>query len=948
MSKSKIKIYVTCFNNKITIPDNDLFELVQGGAANSERRLPGMLHDDKGDNISKLNPRFNDAATIYWAWKNFDNDYYGFFQYRRFLSFNTEILKKNRYEYPYDTNDEKAFAEMRLLDAEKMRGFIEQYDVITCNYLQYDKDYYSLYQQFCEVPYEREEDLNLLIEVIQQRSPEFMPAVRKYLFEDGKGYFANLFIMRKEYFHQLCEWMFDILFEFDRRMDYNDYTFAQRRVPGYCSERLLGIFYTYLQMNEKTCKFGTLQKCFFQTTREQPLDPIFPDSKRTVPIVLSASKQSLPYCNVTVQSIINHMSPDLFYDIVILHEEITSYAIKRFVKTATKRNCSIRFANVSSYLVRHKLREDGAAGKEDYYRFVLCDVMGRYDKAIYLDSGVIALEDIAHLKEIELNEYALAAVVDTPANSLSDNSRRLSPKRDTAGFQQECLQTEVLLFNVEEFSRLAGWEQLIRTAEERAGSSSRDILNCTVQGRVKRLDAEWNVAAEQSVYRQPQENGTPKIIRYAGSEKPWNNPKINGAELFWETAKSAPLYSDIVARQQLKKFDRYFPGYLPEADKSLLNKQPDSKLQKRKGEKESSPDLALKQNSSRPWECILEEAAFPDTGLSPAFEADNIAIELLSSAYYLPYLAVTIQSIIESGDSSKNYDIIVFTDGIPKERQKKLKRVADGYSNVSIRFADVSQHLALLNGAQLPQYAKLIYCRVWMAHILKNYDQIICVDSDMVVTTDVSIFADYDFGDDFVLAAHEWCYGEYGDELGLDDCTKTAINAGFMVMNLKKIREIYPAIMMVSLCNARGWRYMDQDILNILFQGKIQYLDYDWNFRMDYDSVGALHITECLNNPYYQRKSPKIIHFAGEAKPWKISGVRYEEEFWDIAERSKFYREIMVARISTPYSAPYPVVAQPKRLLRIDHPARKYLDALLPKGTKRREFIKKILRFFIR
>lgn len=128
------------------IPDNDLFELVQGGAANSKQHLPGMLHDDTGKNISELNPRFNDAATIYWAWQNFDNDYYGFFQYRRFLSFNTDILKKNHYEYQYNTNDEKAFAEMHLLDAEKMRDFIERYDVITCNYLQYDKNYYSLYQ----------------------------------------------------------------------------------------------------------------------------------------------------------------------------------------------------------------------------------------------------------------------------------------------------------------------------------------------------------------------------------------------------------------------------------------------------------------------------------------------------------------------------------------------------------------------------------------------------------------------------------------------------------------------------------------------------------------------------------------------------------------------------------------------------------------------------------
>lgn len=214
----------------------------------------------------------------------------------------------------------------------------------------------------------------------------------------------------------------------------------------------------------------------------------------------------------------------------------------------------------------------------------------------------------------------------------------------------------------------------------------------------------------------------------------------------------------------------------------------------------------------------------------------------------------------------------------------------------------------------------------------------------MVVMTDIGVFANYDFGEDFVLAAHEWCYGDYGDELGLDDCTKTAINAGFMVVNLKKVREVYPAIMLIALCNARPWKYMDQDILNILFQGKIRYLDYDWNFRMDYDSIGILHITECLNNPHYQRKNPKIIHFAGSAKPWKISGIKCEDEFWNIAERSIFYREIMLSRMAV--TNPTAVVAQPERLLRIDHPARKYLDPLLPKGTKRREFIKKIVRFF--
>lgn len=941
MSKSKIKIYVTCFNNKIMIPDNDLFELVQGGAANSKQHLPGMLHDDTGKNISELNPRFNDAATIYWAWQNFDNDYYGFFQYRRFLSFNADILKKNHYEYQYNTNDEKAFAEMHLLDAEKMRDFIERYDVITCNYLQYDKNYYSLYQQFCEVPYQHEKDLNLLIEVIQQRSPEFMPAVRKYLFEDGKGYFANLFIMRKKYFRKLCEWMFDILFEFDRRMDYTGYSFGEKRIPGYCSERLLGIFYTYLQMNDESCRFGTLQKCFFKTTREQPLDPMFMETKCTVPIVLSASKQSLPYCNVTVQSILDHASPDYFYDIVILHEEIAPYTMKRFIGTTDAKNCSIRFANISSYFVGSVVRENGDISKEECYRFVLCDVMRQYNKVVCLDSGVIVLRDIADLMQIEMDGYVLAAVQGANKTHLEGDGQRTLKKGYFASAPQEQFLTDILVYSVEEFNRLADWKGMLKAAEEQRGSSIQTVLNRVAQGHIKQLDPMWNITSE-NIGQAWQQCG---VVRYTGPRKPWNDPEISFGDVFWETAKRVPLYSDIVARQRLRKFDRYFPGYVLETDKGLVKEQNENGQRGKSDSRKDKSGLFLKHQPLRPWEYVLEETAFPDTGLTPAFEENNVAIGLLSSAYYLPYLAVTIQSIIENGEPDKNYDIIILTDGVPKVRQKKLKRVADGYTNVSVRFSDVSQHLALLNGTQLPQYAKLIYCRVWMAHILKNYDQIICVDSDMVVMTDIGVFANYDFGEDFVLAAHEWCYGDYGDELGLDDCIKTAINAGFMVLNLKKVREVYPAIMLIALCNARSWKYMDQDILNILFQGKIRYLDYDWNYRVDHDVfLTSVQFIQSKYNPCYKVLSPKILHFAGLAKPWNIPGVKYENEFWNIAERSIFYREIMVAQMAV--TNPTAVVAQPERLLRIDHPARKYLDPLLPKGTKRREFIKKIVRFF--
>ena len=40
-----------------------------------------------GENIYPKNPDYCELTAQYWAWKNIDCDYYGFFHYRRYLTF---------------------------------------------------------------------------------------------------------------------------------------------------------------------------------------------------------------------------------------------------------------------------------------------------------------------------------------------------------------------------------------------------------------------------------------------------------------------------------------------------------------------------------------------------------------------------------------------------------------------------------------------------------------------------------------------------------------------------------------------------------------------------------------------------------------------------------------------------------------------------------------------
>ena len=43
---------------------------IQVGAALAGKKLPGIRHDDEGDNISDKNKSYCELTAQYWAWKN--------------------------------------------------------------------------------------------------------------------------------------------------------------------------------------------------------------------------------------------------------------------------------------------------------------------------------------------------------------------------------------------------------------------------------------------------------------------------------------------------------------------------------------------------------------------------------------------------------------------------------------------------------------------------------------------------------------------------------------------------------------------------------------------------------------------------------------------------------------------------------------------------------------
>ena len=84
-------------------------------------------------------------------------------------------------------------------------------------------------------------DWEMLRQIIKERHPEYMPAFENTMDHSNKSVGYNMFITHWKLFDAYSEWLFDILFEVERRVHPIDDP-IQSRIYGYMSERLINVF----------------------------------------------------------------------------------------------------------------------------------------------------------------------------------------------------------------------------------------------------------------------------------------------------------------------------------------------------------------------------------------------------------------------------------------------------------------------------------------------------------------------------------------------------------------------------------------------------------------------------------------------------------------------------------------------------------------------------------
>ena len=571
MNNKKIKIYIST-HKPCEYVKSDIFTLVQAGTAlPGKKAISCAVQDNTGDNISDKNPRFCELTTQYWAWKNQDADYYGFFHYRRYLSFAEENEKEldtwgNIIENSF--NDD--FITEYSLEKDNIEKLVLENDIILPSIKDINKwpnNGKNMREQYESSGYLHGEDLDIMIDVIAEKYPEYLPYANEYL-NGHQTYINNMFIMKKEIFDDYCSWLFDILFECDQRIDFTNYSVEALRTPGHLSERLLNIYVSYLKAN-KNVKIKEVPTVVILNT--DPQVEIFPAfSENNVPICFSANDLYAPYLTTELLSIRENSNDNMNYDILIMTQNISEMNQKRMKKLfEQKGNFSLRFISINKYTEKfQKLFTRGHFSVETWYRLLLPEILYNYKKIIYLDSDLIIEADLAELYNDDIEDYLLGAVRDADTAGLY-NGAEPQKKEYTDTILKlknpyDYFQAGVLLMNLDEFRKSYTTKEMLEfAASYEFELLDQDVLNCLAEGKVKYLDMSWNVLFNWINYRIPgiiskapkylydeymESRKHPKIIHYAGPDKPWHQPSQDFAENFWYYARNTVFYEEMIYR----------------------------------------------------------------------------------------------------------------------------------------------------------------------------------------------------------------------------------------------------------------------------------------------------------------------------------------------------------------------------------------------------------------
>ena len=282
-------------------------------------------------------------------------------------------------------------------------------------------------------------------------------------------------------------------------------------------------------------------------------------------------------------------------------------------------------------------------------------------------------------------------------------------------------------------------------------------------------------------------------------------------------------------------------------------------------------------------------------------------IAIASDLNYLVHAATLMRSILEHHrQHTLIFHLLTMDERVPKDDKLKqfIQTTASEKVAYQIHLIDEQHPLiqSIPDGCAIQNRSAFLR---YLAPSIINADKLLYLDCDMLVLEDLEPLFSQKMGDK-IFAVVSDLFGSsraFAKGFGLQ-----YFNSGMLLFNIPawKANDCLEKVLAFTRGRftelfAGKKHYGDQDILNIVFQGQVQYV------HPKYNAVNPLFLRRCdFRGKIFAEAhdQPVIVHFAGGAKPWNT---------WDIHPLADKYRQY---RQATPWKdVPYPDAAFTKKVV---------------------------------
>ena len=267
----------------------------------------------------------------------------------------------------------------------------------------------------------------------------------------------------------------------------------------------------------------------------------------------------------------------------------------------------------------------------------------------------------------------------------------------------------------------------------------------------------------------------------------------------------------------------------------------------------------------------------------------NITIFLATDNNFTVPTYVTLYSLISNYKGTNNVDVYVLTDNIfSTENENLLMKLSSNYFNIRIIRIENEYDIVTPN---LSYITKTTMYRLLIPRIVNqlnnpNINKCIYLDSDIIVEGDITELYNIDVNGFLVAGVKDRAISnnrndELREILNVPSLANY-VNVGVLLFNISEINKQG----MVEKLELAGYRndypYNDQDAINAEFYGKIK------NIPLRYNAIN-IYLNDNKSDTYEQygveslveaRKSPLIIHYISDKKPWIYKKTPLAGAWW--------------------------------------------------------------------